>query len=89
MKYSMPWEEPSGPYSEFQTDGPKEDVEFDLGGHLFRVTATGDSGLHTGRRKYKVSCLKCALVLHPNTTGPRCWIEMHLDGHITSSFPGA
>lgn len=41
------------------------------GDHLFVVTATDALGCDTGRRRYRVVCRSCRVVVHPATTGPR------------------
>jgi hypothetical protein len=48
------------------------------GEHLFVITATKELGCDTGRRRYRVICRSCGLVVHPATTGPRQNMESHL-----------
>lgn len=62
------------------------------GDHVLAVTATREVGRDTGRRRYRVICRTCRVVVHPATTGPRQQMEAHLrdvaeDGHATP-FPG-
>lgn len=62
------------------------------GGHLFAVTATREVGCDTGRRRYRVICRACRVVVHPATTGPYQQMNMHVReveerGHATP-FPG-
>ena len=47
------------------------------GEHLFVVTATKELGCDTGRRRYRVVCRTCRVVVHPATTGPRWNMEFH------------
>lgn len=75
----IPWEEPKGEYAAYMTDGPDKDIQFKHDGHVFKVEHTIDVGFDTGRNKYKVECLSCNKVLHENTTGPRAYIELHLN----------
>lgn len=44
----------------------------------FRVTPTLEVGFHTGRRRYKVECVTCEVMLHEATTGPSERIEQHM-----------
>jgi len=46
--------------------------------HLFIVTTTNAVGLNTGRRRYRVVCRTCRLVVHVGTTWPRVNMEYHL-----------
>ena len=62
------------------------------GEHLCAVTATREVGCDTGRRRYRVVCRTCRVVVHPATTGPREQMDMHVfhvenDGRPTP-FPG-
>lgn len=47
------------------------------GDHLFVVTATDELGCDTGRRRYRVVCRSCRVVVHPATTGPRWNMDSH------------
>ena len=62
------------------------------GEHLFVVTATKEQGCDTGRRRYRVICRSCAVVVHPATTGPRPNMESHLrevaEYGVAQPFPG-
>ena len=79
MARVFPWPRPSGPDSAYQDDGPSGTVEFELHNIRFRVAPTNEVGIHTGRRRFLVTCLTCAEVLHEATTGPDWRIGMHLD----------
>lgn len=46
-------------------------------GHEYLVQATGDVGCDSGRKRYRVECVTCKEVLHTNTTGPICNMDMH------------
>ena len=48
------------------------------GEHLFVITATKELGCATGRRRYRVVCRSCDVVVHPATTGPQQNMEFHL-----------
>lgn len=43
----------------------------------YEVKDTGDEGSYTMRAKFLVKCLDCNEVVHPCTTGPDFYIEMH------------
>jgi len=62
------------------------------GEHLFVVTATKAPGCDTGRRRYRVICRSCAVVVHPATTGPRQNMESHLrevaEFGVAQPYPG-
>lgn len=49
-----------------------------LEGHTFRVVATEHVGCDTGRRRYRVECLTCEIVVHGATTGPLYQARYHL-----------
>jgi hypothetical protein len=44
----------------------------------FLMEPTGESGIHSGRSRYRVTCLTHRLVLHRATTGPIENINAHL-----------
>jgi hypothetical protein len=46
--------------------------------HTFRVEATAHVGCDTGRRRYRLECLTCEIVVHEMTTGPLSAIQSHL-----------
>lgn len=48
-------------------------------GHLFVITATRESGIHSGRTRYRVYCLTCDKRIHPATTGPYELAGYHAD----------
>ena len=45
---------------------------------VFRVNATGETGINTGRMSYRVECVTCSELLHEATTGTMYRIEQHL-----------
>jgi hypothetical protein len=47
------------------------------GDHLFITTATNEVGCDTGRRRYRVVCRSCRVLVHPATTGPMQNMEFH------------
>jgi len=49
-----------------------------VGDHAFRVVATRHVGCDTGRRRYRVECLTCSVVVHDATTGPEHMTRRHL-----------
>ena len=62
------------------------------GDHAFVITATAELGCDTGRRRYRVVCRSCDVVVHPATTGPQSNMETHVrwvteDGKATP-YPG-
>lgn len=62
------------------------------GEHLFVITTTKELGCDTGRRRYRVTCRSCAVVVHPATTGPRQNMEFHLrevaEFGVAQPYPG-
>ena len=62
------------------------------GEHLFVVTATEALGCDTGRRRYRVICRSCDVVVHPATTGPRQNMKFHLrevaEFGVAEPYPG-
>jgi hypothetical protein len=46
--------------------------------HTFRVVATEHVGCDTGRRRYRLECLTCEIVVHEATTGPLWMARSHL-----------
>ena len=61
-------------------------------GHVFAFTAMREVGCDTGRRRYRVACRSCRVVIHPATTGPQWQVGYHLreirDFGEARSFPG-
>lgn len=47
-------------------------------GHTFRITATSELGCDTGRRRYRVECVTCTVVVHEATTGPIWNVKFHV-----------
>jgi hypothetical protein len=45
--------------------------------HRYLVTPTGESGINTGRPRYRVECLSCGELLHEATTGAVENMEAH------------
>lgn len=83
--WHFPW--PDRGKSAYDDGGPGvgSDLTFVMLGVLFRVTATGDEGIHTCRPRYFVKCISCSIVMHRNTTGPDSHIAHHLhDKHNIS-----
>jgi hypothetical protein len=52
--------------------------DYMLDGHHQRVTATGEVGIDSGRRRYRVECLTCAEIVHEATTGAFANMERHV-----------
>jgi hypothetical protein len=63
-------------------------------GHLFAIQATHQVGCDTGRRRYRVECRSCHLLVHEASTSARAQVEYHLrhpgDGEplIATQSPG-
>lgn len=74
-EWEFPWRKPLP--NGYGTAGPKETTVVHLPGADYLVEPTGDSGIHTGRDRFRVECLRCSKVLHANTTGP----ASHIRGH--------
>ena len=67
-----------GPYDD-DIDGLAvgQSRDFTHDGHHMRVTAVRATGFHSGRRRYLVECLTCAVVVHEATTGAVYNMERH------------
>lgn len=48
--------------------------------HDIRVIATDLFGVDSGRRRYRVECHTCQVVVHEATTGPVIRVKEHLEG---------
>ncbi len=48
------------------------------GAVAFRLTATKQTAFHSARRRFRVECNTCGVVVHPATTGPKWNIERHM-----------
>jgi len=55
-----------------------DERELTLDGHTFRVVATEHVGCDTGRRRYRLECLTCEIIVHEMTTGPLWMARSHL-----------
>jgi histidine ammonia-lyase len=44
----------------------------------FKITALKQRAMHSGRRLYRIYCLRCGAEVHGGTTGPIDWMENHL-----------
>lgn len=55
-----------------------EERSMTIGGHVFRIVATEQVGCDSGRRRYRVECHTCELVVHEATTGPHHMARGHL-----------
>ena len=59
-----------------------------IGGHVFCILATEQVGCDSGRRRYRVECHTCELVVHEATTGPHHMARGHLrdveEGYVDS-----
>lgn len=73
--WEFPWPQPKG--TGYDTDGPTISTAVQLVGATYVVEPTGDTGLHSGRDRFRVVCLTCDQVLHENTTGPSSRIRHH------------
>lgn len=48
-------------------------------GHTFEIVATPETGIHTDRRRYRVTCVSCTKLVHPGSTSASAQIRMHLN----------
>lgn len=46
--------------------------------HLFKITATNEVGCDSGRRRYRVECQTCRVLVHEATTGPQHMMRYHV-----------
>lgn len=83
MEWEFPWPRPS---SHFDSDGPTQTTVVHLPGADYSVEPTGDTGVDSGRDRFRVECLTCETVLHANTTGPSVRIRQHQrDRHLAEN----
>lgn len=71
----LPWDKPDTIWA---SDGPAIATEFTVRGVTMKVAGTGDTAIHSGRNRYRVECVTCEEVVHPNTTGATTRCEDHL-----------
>lgn len=57
---------------------PGDGVTYKVHHHDVRFALTKESGMHTGRSRFHVSCTTCNVLLHEATTGPIQQVERHL-----------
>ncbi len=50
-------------------------------GHRVDIEATALDGFHSGRRRYKVTCRDCGVLVHEATTGPLEQLRYHVAIH--------
>lgn len=62
------------PYARMLTGTTRREC---FGSCVVDVTATRETGIHSGRRRFRVFCNEHGLI-HPATTGPGHNVEMHL-----------
>jgi hypothetical protein len=71
----MPWNTPGSVHDD---DGAVCDVE--VQGHRFEIRDSGETGVDSGRTRWRVTCVSCDNVLvHPGSTSATAQIAMHLD----------
>lgn len=63
------------PYASMLTGATRREQH---GNCLIDITATGETGINTGRRRFRVHCSTCGVLVHPATTGPDQLAEVHL-----------
>jgi hypothetical protein len=73
--WPFPWPQPRP--GMWDTDGPRETTIVHLVGADYLVEPTGDTGIHSSRDRFRVTCSTCDELLHSNTTGPSSRIEDH------------
>ncbi len=72
------WTEPPTIWSDALPDlAPGDSRKLWLLDHELRITATKETGSHTGRRRYRVECLTCKEEVHDATTGPMSLVRQH------------
>lgn len=47
-------------------------------GHEFTITALDETGIHSGRTRYRVSCLTCRILVHSGSTSANAQIRFHI-----------
>ena len=79
----------SDAYPDLRVGDTRQEVR---GDHLCVVKATKEIGCDTGRRRYRVVCRTCQVIVHPATTGPQEQIEAHVrwvaEDKKPTPFPG-
>ena len=53
----------------------------------FILEPTGETGLHSGRPRYRVECTVCGVLVHEATTGPSQAVEAHFAGKDYYAVP--
>ncbi len=69
----LPWKRPSNIRED---NGANCDVTID--GHTFEVRDSGDTGIDTGRTRWKVTCTTCNELVHRGSTSATAQIQMHM-----------
>lgn len=54
---------------------------------FYSIEFANQSGFSTGRDRFKVTCLRCHILLHPATTAPDEYVRMH-EMHCAEQFAG-
>jgi hypothetical protein len=57
---------------------PGDSITVHKDNHEFLITATNDTGIHSGRTRYRVSCGTCNKVVHLGSTNSRAQTDYHL-----------
>lgn len=57
---------------------PGEVAQLEVDGVTFAARTTDETGVHSGRRRYRVTCRACGALVHDSTTGPRSWAASHV-----------
>jgi hypothetical protein len=73
-EWPWPWRKPISVYDDA---GPRESTVVHHGAASYQVDPTTETGIHSGRTRYRVECLTCPEVLHERTTGPGARIQQH------------
>lgn len=63
------------PYAQLATGQTRRER---FAGHMLTYTALAETGIHSGRRRFRVFCETCNVEVHEATTGPQHQADSHL-----------
>lgn len=74
LRLLLPWSAP-----ENITDDDGANCTVTVGEHVFSVSDTGDIGINSGRKRWRVFCTVCGVEVHSGSTSATAQIRRHLD----------
>ena len=73
--WPYPWKEPESTYDD---NGPDKSTVVTIKGVPFEVSPTEERGVNSGRKRFRVVCLNCEILVHSGSTSPTCQIQSHI-----------